>query len=325
LFEVATQGFKVSQSGLLLSRSSPNPPGAQVSTLGEHQVQGREDAPPGGPPPFWPHAKRPGKVEKGYTNGMFDAHVHLDRLTDPPQALARARKAGVVHFLLPSVGPETWSAQQRLAQANDDVHTAYGLHPWYAARLSSEERIRDLGALRAIVKKNKPIALGEMGLDHHPHFAASTHDAQEKAFAAQLALAHLFNLPVVLHVVRAHGACLSLLRDMGVPAAGGMVHSFSGSKESALAYVALGLHISFSGGVTRPHTKKTREAAAAIPLNRLLVETDAPDQTPFGRTASENEPAFLLDIVQCLAELRQQSPVDVAAQTEQNARTLFRI
>jgi TatD DNase family protein len=256
---------------------------------------------------------------------MFDAHVHLDRLTDPPQALARARKAGVVHFLLPSVGPETWSAQQRLAQENDDVYTAYGLHPWYAARLSPEERIRDLGALRTIVKKDQPIALGEMGLDHHPHFAASTHDAQEKAFAAQLALAHLFDLPVVLHVVRAHGACLDILRDMGVPKAGGMVHSFSGSKESALAYVALGLHISFSGGLTRTHAKKTREAATAIPINRLLVETDAPDQTPLGRTASENEPAFLPDIVQCLAELRQQSPVDVAAQTEQNARTLFRI
>lgn len=256
---------------------------------------------------------------------MFDAHVHLDRLTDPQQALGRARKAGVVQFLLPSVGPETWEAQRRLCQAHADVHPAYGLHPWYAAGLGAEDRIRDLGALRAIVEKERPVALGEMGLDFHPHFESSTHDAQEKAFAAQLALGHLFNLPVILHVVRAHGACLDILRDMGIPKAGGMVHSFSGSKESALAYVALGLHISFSGGLTRSHARKTRAAAVSVPMEWVLVETDAPDQCPAGRDADQNEPAFLGDIVHCLAELRGADPVDVAAQTEQNARKLFGI
>jgi TatD DNase family protein len=254
---------------------------------------------------------------------MFDAHVHLDRLSDPQQALGRARKAGVARFLLPSVGPESWDAQHQLGQAHEDVHLAYGLHPWYAAGLSAEDRVRDLGALRVRIEKEKPVGLGEMGLDHHPHFESHTHVSQEKAFAAQLALAHLFNLPVILHVVRAHGPCLNLLRDMGIPKAGGMVHSFSGSKESALAYVALGLHISFSGGVTRSHARKTRDAAQVVPADRLLVETDAPDQLPTGRTELKNEPAFLVDIVHCLAALRGMTPVDVAAQTEQNARKLF--
>jgi TatD DNase family protein len=254
---------------------------------------------------------------------MFDAHVHLDRLSDPDKALDRARKAGVQGFLLPSVGPETWNAQSSLARKHPDVHLAFGLHPWYAARQTTEARVRDLGALRKRIGKEKPVALGEMGLDHHPHFETSTHDAQEKAFAAQLAMAHLFDLPVVLHVVRAHGACIDLLREMGVPPAGGMVHSFSGSKESAMVYVALGLHISFSGSLTQPGARKAREAAQTVPLDRIVLETDAPDQLPHLREADQNEPAFLRDIVQCLAELRQLKAVDVAAQTEQNARKLF--
>lgn len=256
---------------------------------------------------------------------MFDAHVHLDRLADPDNALVRARKAGVQRFLLPSVGPETWNAQIALAQRHPDVHLAFGLHPWYAARQTPEARIHDLRALRKCIEKEKPVALGEMGLDHHPHFETSTHDAQEKTFAAQLAMAHLFNLPVVLHVVRAHGACINILREMGLPSAGGMVHSFSGSKESAMVYVTMGLHISFSGGLTRPMARKTREAAQTVPLDRILLETDAPDQLPHTREAIQNEPAFLGDILQCMADLRQLKTVDVAAQTEQNARKLFGI
>jgi len=104
-----------------------------------------------------------------------------------------------------------------------------------------------------------------------------------------------------------------------------MVHSFTGSLETAQAYVRLGLHISFSGSVTRTHARKAREAASGLPIERILVETDAPDQRPTGRESAQNEPAFLTDIVNCIAELRKADPLDVAAQTEQNARELFKI
>jgi len=256
---------------------------------------------------------------------LFDAHVHLDRLDEPTEAIQRARQGGIRGFLLPSVGVDSWKAQKEIAHKEEDVHVAYGLHPWYAATLSDEERLRDLGALRRLVDKEKPAALGEMGLDHHPHFEKKSYSAQEKAFVAQLAMAHLLELPVVLHVVQAHGACLGILRDMGAPRAGGMVHSFTGSLETAQAYVRMGLSISFSGSVTRSHARKAREAARSLPLEQILVETDAPDQLPSGRDASQNEPAFLSDIVACIAELRNADPLDVAAQTEQNARKLFRL
>ena len=256
---------------------------------------------------------------------MFDAHVHLERLLDPTVAIVRAREAGVRGFMMPSVDPESWSKQLEIGKANADVHIAWGLHPWYAAIRSDEERLLDLAALRAQCEKKRPIALGEMGLDHHPHFEKKTWVAQEKVFVAQLAMAHLLELPIILHVVRAHGTCLQILRDMGVPKRGGVIHGFSGSKESALEYVRLGLHVSFSGAITKRRFKKAREAASTLPLSHLLIETDAPDQTPAGWPKEDNEPATLPLILNCVATLRGEDPLDVARETEQNARKLFQV
>tara|TARA_B100001250_G_C19319582_1_gene579852 strand:- start:260 stop:574 length:315 start_codon:yes stop_codon:yes gene_type:complete len=104
-----------------------------------------------------------------------------------------------------------------------------------------------------------------------------------------------------------------------------MVHGFSGSKESALDYVRLGLHVSFSGSITKRQFKKAREAASTIPRSHLLIETDAPDQTPSGWSKEDNEPASLPLILNCIATLRGEDPLDVARETEQNARKLFQI
>jgi len=254
---------------------------------------------------------------------MIDAHVHLERLQELDACLDRARSAGLKGFLVPSVGPETWPAQTDIAASHSDVRVAYGIHPWAAARLSDNARLECLSSLRKQVSQHRPVALGEMGLDHHSSFPPHTHSSQEKSFVAQLAMAHLFDLPIVLHVVRAHGRCLDILRDMGVPHSGGMVHSFSGSPEVAKRYVDLGLHISFSGNLTKPHHKKARIAATSVPLDRILVETDSPDQLPKGRMSEQNEPAFLVDVIEALSVLRGELSLDVAAQTEQNARKLF--
>ena len=256
---------------------------------------------------------------------MLNAHLHADRLEFPGQALARARAAGVSSFVAPSVGPESWQTLSDLQQAHSNLHVAYGIHPWAAALLDDGQRLDALGGLREWLKEHPHVALGEMGLDHHPSFAPETHIAQEKCFVAQLAMAHLVNKPIVIHCVRAHGRCLDILRDMGVPAAGGMVHSFTGSLEVAERYLKLGLHLSFSGSLTKKHHKKSRAAASVVPLERVLVETDAPDQTPIGRGNVPNEPAFLSDIVEALAELRGMDPLDVATQTEQTARRLFHL
>ena len=256
---------------------------------------------------------------------MLDAHLHAERMELPDQALSRARQVGITAFVVPSVGPESWQAISELEQRHLDVHAAYGIHPWSAALLEDTQRVDALGALRRWLKSHPHIALGEMGLDHHPSFAPETHLPQEKCFVAQLAMAHVLVKPIVLHCVRAHGRCLDILRDMGVPEAGGMVHSFTGSIEVAERYLKMGLHLSFSGNLTKNHHKRSRAAAAALPIERILLETDSPDQTPIGRGNIPNEPAFLPDIVKALADLRGADPLDVAVQTEQNARRLFQL
>jgi TatD DNase family protein len=130
-------------------------------------------------------------------------------------------------------------------------------------------------------------------------------------------------LPVILHIVRAHAMAIDILKESGLPNSGGMVHSFSGSPADAQAYTALGLHISFSGNITHPNAKKTRRAAAVVPAQQLLVETDSPDQPPYNRRPGPNEPAFLIDVIAAVAKARQEDPAHVATLTALNARQLF--
>lgn len=170
----------------------------------------------------------------------------------------------------------------------------------------------------------RPHAIGELGL----HAANSDAPAdillqQERAFRAQLALARQLDLPLVLHVVRAHGQALRILQRDGVPRSGGVVHSYSGSAELVADYVRLGLHLSFAGPITYPEARRVQAAACRVPRDRLLVETDAPDQTPWARKPAACEPAFLPDIVEALARHRGEACAELARSTEANARRLF--
>ncbi len=170
-----------------------------------------------------------------------------------------------------------------------------------------------------------PIGLGETGLDHGRRICADSRPRQQRAFEAQLVLAQEHNLPVVLHIVRAHEAAIQTIVRCGLPDRGGMVHSFSGRSHHAQAYLDLGLHISFSGGVTLGNAHHVRTAAALVPLQRLLVETDAPDQSPRKRRGAPNQPAFLIDVIDAMADARGETPLVIAKATEQNARRLFQL
>jgi TatD DNase family protein len=147
---------------------------------------------------------------------------------------------------------------------------------------------------------------------------------QERAFRAQLALARERDLPVILHVVRAHERVLDILKRDELPGAGGMVHSYSGSAEQAGGYAGLGICVSFSGGLSRVRPSKAAAIAQAVPQHLLLVETDCPDQPPRERQPCErNLPEWLLDVIATVAQLRGQQPEDVAALTARNACRLF--
>lgn len=251
---------------------------------------------------------------------MFDAHCHLDRCADPEAALRRARAAGVADLVLAGVDPPGWAAQRRLAAAHAGLHLTAGVHPEVVATHDDSQVDAMLDALHRRLAEGGLVALGEAGLDHRRPFVDSR-ARQLSAFRHQLELARSHRLPLVLHVVAAHGAALDALEPFAPLR--GMVHSFSGSAEVGLRYLALGLHLSFAGTVCNPIARKVREAAMACPLERLLVETDAPDQLPSGITAVENEPAFLEVVATALARLRHDAPHILARRTTENARTLY--
>lgn len=272
---------------------------------------------------------------------MFDSHCHLhdERLRGiTSQVVDRAQHAGLHGLLLAGVERDTWSVQDELRRKfgspNFDIAVAYGVHPQMVPSLSVSQLHDQLVALREaaqgrlVVDGNvllAPHAIGELGLDAYSEQTRATLMKQEQVFRDQLAVARELDLPIVLHILRTHPAALRVLKTDGIPCAGGVVHSFSGSAELAKEYVALGLHISFAGGITGSHAPRLMAAAQVIPEERLLVETDAPDQTPVPFRPSLCEPAFLSAVIETVAVVRGQTMLAIAQRTEDNARRLFRL
>jgi len=255
---------------------------------------------------------------------VIDAHCHLDFEAfdaDRADVIDRAAAAGVTRFVVAGYDPAGWERQRALEAADTRVFCAYGLHP-RAVALTDRQGVSD--ALWNLADLGPP-AIGELGLDRSRHCPADTFDLQLEAFREQLALAVERNLPIVLHVVKCHGAVLDVLNSDGVPEAGGMVHAFSGSPELVGEYERKGLHLSFSAAVTWPSRRRARAAAASVSRDRLLVESDAPDQPAMGAAAQRNEPSSLIETVRCVAELRGCPPAEIAELTANNARALFRL
>ena len=262
---------------------------------------------------------------------MFDAHCYLHHLPAPAEPwLAAARQAGVRGLAVPCTHPDEAEAAWAIASRHPDVVWGVGLHPW---RLQEGQLDADLRALTTAATRRRPgpATVGEVGLDFARARDARARDLQEDALAAQLDLADRLGLPVALHVVRAHGAMLNLLERRGAPAAGGLVHGFSAPVEVAKRYLALGLHLSVGPRVTHPASRKLRAVLPQLPLERLLVETDSPDQAPEphrsrARAAggrARGQPAWLPWVVSEVAALRGEDTGRIARQTERNARRLF--
>lgn len=260
---------------------------------------------------------------------MIDTHCHLDDVRLAPDrdaVIARARAAGVRAFVTAGVDPGGWRAQDELARCTPGVAVTYGLHPRVAAEMSEDSLAALLFGLDMTLDSpsmTPPVAVGEIGLDGWTAALREAMDRQEHALREQLALARDRDLPVVLHILRAHGRALDVLRSDGLPRAGGMVHCYSGAPDLVRDYVALGLHISFAGPITWPDAHKLHEAARAVPSDRLLVETDSPDLAPETVRPGRNEPSTLPLVVAAVAAARGEDPEHVAALTMRNAQTLF--
>lgn len=243
-------------------------------------------------------------------------------------AIARARAAGVTGCLLAGVDSDGWKVESELAGRHPELAIAYGIHPQVVPLFDEAALDAQLELLAAVLSGRsdglrRPQAVGEIGLDALTPETSGCLARQERIFRAQLALAREHELPIVLHILRTHGPVVRILKADGVPGCGGVVHSYSGSAELVAEYLKLGLSISFAGAVTYPNARRQQASARAVPLDRLLVETDAPDQTPWSRRPAANEPAFLGEVLDALAIIRTEPRADLARATEANARRLF--
>jgi TatD DNase family protein len=250
---------------------------------------------------------------------LFDSHCHLDAPEfdrDRPAVVARARAAGVLEQLVPAIDRESWPKLREACALAPGLHAAYGLHPL----LLEKHRVEHLDELGHWLERERPKAVGECGLDYF--VAGLDADAQRFFFQRQLELARDFDLPVVVHARRAMEEVIAALRR--VPGLRGVVHSFAGSEEQARQLFALGFCLGIGGPATYERARRIRRVAAQMPLEFLLLETDAPDQPDSQRRGERNEPAHLVTVLETVATLRDMAPAELAAATTANARRLFR-
>ncbi len=250
---------------------------------------------------------------------LVDSHCHLDVAefdADRDAVLQRARAAGVAHQVVPAIDAAGWPKLKQVCAAAEGLHPAYGLHPMYLDRHDDAH----LDALADWIERERPVAVGECGLDHYVE--GLDRERQQRIFDAQLALAREHGLPVVVHARRAVEAVIVAIRRH--PGVRGVVHSYGGSVEQARQLHELGFMIGLGGPVTYERARRLRRVAAEVPLEQLLLETDAPDQPDSAHRGRRNEPARLAFVLETIARLRDESPEAVAVATTANARRLFR-
>ena len=260
--------------------------------------------------------------------GWLDSHCHLtaDRYdADRTAVMERARAAGLSAMIAigSGYGLEGNAPAVALAHEEPDVYAAVGVHP-HEASAFEEGFLEDL---RTWLRDERVVALGECGLDYH--YMNSDAPAQRHAFAAQIALAREEAMPVSIHVrgdePDAYGEMLQIWKSEGQGALEGVLHCYTGQLEFARKALDQGLLVSFSGIVTFKRSHELREVARALPLDRLMIETDAPFLAPEGHRGQRNEPAWVGAVGKQLAELHGRSVEDVAEITTANARRLYRI
>jgi TatD DNase family protein len=250
---------------------------------------------------------------------LIDTHCHVysDQFdTDRPAALERAGAAGVARMIAIGYDLPSSRAALALAQESPMVWASAGIQPHYAQTTGDA----DLAELRRLLAQPRVVALGEIGLDYYHDRAP--HELQEALFRRQLALARELGLPVVIHSRDAREDTVRILQDAarGQP---GVMHSFSGDWEYAEACLEVGFYLSLSGPLTFKKAAELHEVARRAPLDRILIETDAPYLTPHPFRGKRNEPAYVRYVAQALADLRGLALDQVAAATTANAERLF--
>jgi TatD DNase family protein len=250
-----------------------------------------------------------------------DSHCHLDfpeLAADLPALLEAMAAARVTHALCIAVNLPDWPAVHALAMAHPNLYASVGVHP--DAEGTPEPTVEGLVALAA---QPKVVALGETGLDYYR--LQGDLGWQRERFRIHIRAARMAGRPLVVHTRAAAADTLSIMRDEGADAAGGVMHCFTETWEVARAALDLGFHISFSGIVTFGNARELKDVAARVPLDRLLIETDSPYLAPVPHRGKINEPAYVRHVAETVAGIRGLSLQALAAATTANFFRLFRL
>ena len=250
----------------------------------------------------------------------FDSHAHYDdaRFNDDRDELITKMHAESVSYILNS-GESMLAIKTglQLAEKYPFIYTAVGIHPHNVKTMTDA----DLAVLKLYAKKDKVVAIGEIGLDYY--YDNSPRDLQRQWFKKQLQLAKEVDLPVIIHSRDAAQECFDIIKESGVTK--GVIHCYSGSAQMALDYISMGYYIGIGGVVTYSNAKKTVEVVEAVPIERIVIETDCPYLSPVPNRGKRNDSLNLKFVVDKIAEIKSMSHDDVARITTANAKELYSI
>ena len=249
---------------------------------------------------------------------LVDTHCHLDVIdfdADRSQILQRCRQSGINKIVVPAIQSKTWPNILELCNAEIGLYPAFGLHPVFLKQHQHE----DINKLENLLEKVRPIAVGEIGLDF---YVKELDQKQQIAlFEAQLLVAKKHKLPVILHVRKAHDQVLQLLKKIKVK--GGFCHAFNGALQQAEKYIELGFKLGFGGTLTYENSTKIHQMVKELPLESMVLETDAPDMVVESHRGERNSPEYIVEALTALAKLRNEGVEFIASQTTTNANAVM--
>ncbi|MGO4548751.1 TatD family hydrolase [Paenibacillus sp. 2TAB23] len=253
---------------------------------------------------------------------LFDTHTHLDSYKfdeDRDEVIQRAKDAGVHMLVNIGFNRETIPTTIALAEKYDFIYAAVGWHPVD----SIDMRPEDLEWIERLCSHEKVVAIGEIGLDYH--WDTSPKDVQQRVFREQIRLARKVGKPIVIHNRDAHEDVVRILQEENASEIGGVMHCFSGSWETAKQCLDMNFYISFGGPVTFQNARVPKEVLKQVPLDRILIETDAPYLSPHPFRGKRNESAYVLRVAETAAELLGKSVEEMALITTENGKKCFGI
>ena len=251
---------------------------------------------------------------------LIDSHCHLDVSdfdADRSAVLQRTRQQGVTGIVVPGITSAGWEGLWQLCRNEPGLYPAFGLHPVFLQQHTAD----DLPALEVFLEQHPAVAVGEIGLDYAVD--GLDREAQQALFEAQLVIARDAGLPVILHVRKSHDQVLATLKRIRV--CGGICHAFNGSLQQASLYQELGFSFGFGGMLTFERSTKLRALAKALPVESLVLETDAPDMTVMQHRGERNSPEYLPYSLAALAEVRAAEAEELARITTANVREILNL